>query len=73
MGGVSSAGFRPGLGFGGSTHSLFMEIAGIFEPGMGAKGLLTVEEAAGVRTAGGEGMIEAGMGRSCERVLLRVV
>ena len=48
---------RPGLGRGGSTHSLFVKTAGrIFEVGVGAMcaGLFMVVDAAGVRTEGGE-------------------
>lgn len=53
MGGVSRAGFRPGLGLGGRTQVLLIEIIGAsVEPGMGAKGLLTVEGVAGVKTGG---------------------
>ena len=48
---MSTAGFRPGLGFGGRTHSLFIDIVGVYVvPGMGARGLLVVEDADGVRT-----------------------
>ena len=47
------AGFRPGFGFGGKIHCLLMEMGGWFPmPGIGASGLFTVEEVAGVRTCG---------------------
>ena len=47
------AGLRPGFGFGGRIHVLLIDIGGTpFEPGMGAKGLLTLEGVAGVRTGG---------------------
>lgn len=54
MGGVSAAGFRPGLGRGGITHSLLVKIEGVWrDPGMGARrGLLIVEGAAGTRACG---------------------
>ena len=56
MGGVSAAGFRPGFGFGGSIHCFLTEIVGgLPEPGIGARGLLIVDGAAGVST-GGEGL-----------------
>ncbi len=68
MGGVSTAGLRPGLGFGGSTHVLFMEIAGaLTEPGVGASSLLIAEGIAGIRTGGesaskGEVRLDNGVG-----------
>lgn len=47
------AGFRPGLGFGGSTHVLLIDIAGALRvPGIGASGLLMAEGVAGVKTLG---------------------
>lgn len=53
VGGVSTAGLRPGFGLGGRTHVLFIDIVGArTEPGIGAKGLLTVEGVAGVRIEG---------------------
>lgn len=62
MGGVSRAGFRPGLGLGGRTHVLFIDIGGRFEPGMGAKGLLTEEDVAGVRACGEDAVVREGEG-----------
>lgn len=71
MGGVSIAGLRPGLGLGGRTHVLFMDIVGaLTEPGMGARGLLMAKGVAGVRTteesvAVGEVPIDEDIGWEC--------
>ncbi len=47
------AGFRPGLGLGGKIHVFCIEIVGASaELCIGARGLLTVEGVAGVRTDG---------------------
>ena len=56
------AGFRPGLGLGGRTHVLFVEIVGTLPvSGIAA---LTVELAAGVKTGGDDVSFEKVMGRA---------
>ena len=55
VGGVSAAGLRPGFGRGGIIHSLLVKIDGVGKaPGIGARGLFIVEEAAGTRVCGEE-------------------
>lgn len=77
MGGVSAAGFRPGLGRGGTIHSLFVKIAGVCsDTDIGTAGLLTVDEVAGARGCGetmdsGDDVSEADILRT-EAVFLRV-
>lgn len=56
MGGVSAAGFRPGLGRGGTIHSLFVKIAGVCnDTDIGTAGLFTIDEVAGARAGGRAG------------------
>lgn len=63
MGGVSAAGFRPGFGRGGITHSLFVNIEGVWsESGIDMRGLLT-DDLTGARACGdvwdkGDGVLE---------------
>lgn len=67
MGGVSAAGFRPGFGRGGITHSLFVNIEGVWsESGIDMRGLLTDEDLTGARACGdvwdtGDGVSEVDM------------
>lgn len=50
MGGVSAAGFRPGFGRGGITHSLLVNIEGVWsESGIDMRGFLTVDDLTGAR------------------------
>ena len=60
VGGVSAAGFLPGFGRGGITHSLFVNIEGVCkDPEAGAKTLFMVEEDDGANACG-EGSVEVG-------------
>ena len=53
MGGVSAAGFLPGFGLGGTTHSLLVKIEGIcIELDGGPNVLLVEDEDAGARACG---------------------
>lgn len=64
MGGVSAAGFRPGFGRGGITHSFFVNIEGVWsESGIDMGGLLTDDDRTGTRACGdvwdkGDGVLE---------------
>lgn len=75
MGGVSAAGFRPGLGRGGTIHSLLVKMAGgCNDTDNGRAGLLTMDEVAGARACGetvdsGDEVSDADISRSDEAVL----
>lgn len=60
MGGVSVAGFRPGFGLGGMTHSLVVTSEGAAIPDAGAMAAMVDALAALMAMVGGAGAILAG-------------